>query len=284
MLTEQALTEQALTEPVLTDYDRTPEALTAQIDDYAVLSARYAARGDARRAALAVWAADLRTVQSLLWEGGLAAADDPAQQLLAVASAVETALTSREPTADPSVRRVVEDARRALSAVFDESVHHLLVARFVALDHLDGTPAPTSGEANQVVQDRLAGRTGEQLVSDLLTASTDSRTVARVLAEVGDDDEARRQSAAADLAGFEAYLVMASAASGDATLATAELRWDLAAMRSGRSGIGSDDVRLGPAPRPPLAVRDAMCAVVVPAEEDALLSVLDRAAPLRAAG
>lgn len=257
------------------DPDRIATVLAAQVDDYADLSRSYAARGDSRRAALAIWAADVRTVQCLLWEGGLASAADPAHELRAVAAAVETALTSREVPAGVSVRTVVENAREALAAAFDESVHALLSARFVTLDHLDRASAPDPGAANLAVSERLDGRSGEQLVGDLLTAVVDCRAVASVMAEVGDDEEARRQAALADLAAFEAYLVMVSAGSGDATLATTELRWDLAAAKAGRPGHAGEPEDLVS------ARRAVMRSVVAPAEEQALLSVLDHAAPGR---
>jgi hypothetical protein len=240
--------------------DRTRAVLAAQVDEYAELSARYAARGDSRRAALALWASDVRVVQSLL---------EPTDQPTV---AVDAALANREIAPALSVRDVVEHARRALLAAFDEPVRGQLADRMVGLDHLDDVPAPQPGAANQAVTDRLDGRGGEQLVSDLLLAASDCRAVARLMEQVGDDDEARRQTDTADLAAFEAYLVLASAASGDATLATTDLRWDLAATRGGRDDLGArgrhrstgfDDT-----------VREAIRAVMIPAEEEALLSVL----------
>ena len=61
--------------------------------------------------------------------------------------------------------------------------------------------------------------------------------------------------------------MLASAAAGDATLATADLRWDLAALKAD----GSD--------REPHRLREAMREVVVPAEEDALLELVDTPLP-----
>ncbi len=271
---------------MLTDLDhtRTRETLATQVDDYAELSDQYAASGDARRAALAIWASDVRAVQCVLWERGLVASDEPTERLQGVLQDVETALAGRGQAADVSARGIVEEARRALVTAFEESLHEELIAGFRSLDHLDDTAAPSAGGANLAVQVRLAGRTGEQLVSDLLLAAADCRAVARVMAEVGDVDEAHRQAAAADRAGFEAYLVLASAASGDATLATTELRWDLAAAKSGRSGSEWDDAPIGTVPWSVRAMRHAMCSVLVPAEEQALLSVFDDAAPVLAVG
>lgn len=241
-----------------TDHDRTREVLAAQAADYAELSRRHAARGESRRAALAVWAADVRALQCLLWES-----EQPEQQLAEVSRAVETALADRVDASGACVRDVVEEARRCLLAAFDASVSDQLRERFVGLDHLDDVPAPSPGSANQSVTDRLDGRGGEELVGDLLTAASDARAVAHVMAVAGDEEEVRRQSVSCDLAGFEAYLVLTSAASGDATLATTELRWDLAAVKAEGARSVAD-------------VRAAMRGSVVPAEERALMSVLDR--------
>lgn len=256
------------------DDDRMPAALAAQADDCAELSRGYAARGDSRRASLAAWAADLRTAQSLLWEQAVAAGSDPIVELWAVAGVVDTALTGRAIGSATSPRGLVEDARQALVETLDEPVRDLLADRLVSLDHLDGVPAPTPGAANVAVTERLGGRSGEQLVGDLLTAAGDCRVVGGVMAEVGDDDEAQRQAASADLAAFEAYLVMVSAGSGDATLATADLRWDLAAAKAARQDASELD-----GPGLVAAQRAAMRSAVVPAEEPSLLAVLDLAAP-----
>ena len=250
------------------DPELTRAALAAHVDDYAALARWYAERGDARRAVLATWSADVRALQHVLWDNGLGTAPDAEQALGQVAEAVVSAVGASDAGSSTGLREVVERARDALTSAFDTSVHETLRAAFVDLDHLDDLAAgPPAGEANRSVTDRLGGRSGEQLVGDLLATAHDARLVARVLDEVGDHDEAQRQQAAACLAAFEAYLVLASAASGDATLATADLRWDLAALKADGSDVE------------PHRLREAMREVVVPAEEDALLEVVDRPLP-----
>ncbi len=247
------------------DHDPVRESLAAQADDYAELSRIHAVRGDGRRAALAAWAADLRTVQVLVLESGA-----PVEDLLPVALAVETALAGLAARDAQSIRAVVEAARTQLVAVLEESVHGLVRDRLAPLEHLDAVAAPGPGAANGAVTTRLDGRGGEQLVGDLLTAAADCRAVAQVMAQVGDEDERQRQTDAADVAGFEAFLVLLSAATGDATLATTELRWDLAAVKSGRA--------------PAADKRDLLCSVLVPAEQEALAALLDLGHPGHAAG
>ena len=50
---------------------------------------------------------------------------------------------------------------------------------------------------------------------------------------------AARLSRQADAAAFEAYLVLAALRSGDDTLSTVDLRWDLVAEKSGRDRFAS---------------------------------------------
>ena len=171
---------------------------------------------------------------------------------------------------------------QALLALLDEPVRGQLADGLASLDHLDEVPAPGPGAANQAVTERLDGRSGEQLVSDLLLASADCRAVAQLMEQLGDVDEARRQTDAADLAGFEAYLVLASAAAGDATLATTELRWDLAATRGGSDELWAEGSRRSE--HFDSAVRETICAVIVPAEEQALLSVIGTAGSVPVVG
>src|SRR6187200_2070335 len=260
---------------MLTDLetDLTREFLVAEGHDLYALSQSYAAGGDARRAALAAWASDVRAVQSLLLEVGL---DDPANrrnQLLTVSEAVVTALADLDAGESRTVRAVVESARECLLTVLDDSARTTIRERLVALDHLDLAAAPAPGSADLAVNERLGGRGGEQLVGDLLTAAADCRAVARTLAMVGDEDEASRQSRSADLAAFEAYLILASAASGDATLAVTGLRWDLVlAKAAGSAGGGSPGSSV---------VRAAILAGALPAERPALDALLTMGQPRR---
>ncbi len=252
----------------------THRVLETQVEEYAALSRECAVRGDSRLAALSLWGADLRAVQALLWDSGISDLEDPTETLLAVGGAVDTALTARDTTAPGSVRTVLEGAREALLTAFDASVHDQLRSVFADADHLDEAAPPAPGEANRAVGDRLDGRGGEQLVADLLATAGDCRAVAEALSEAGDEDEARRQRVLADLAGFEAYLVLSSAAGGDATLVTTELRWALAAHRLA-----------GEAPELDAAtVREAVCSTTLPTEEPALRSLLDLERPGRGRG
>jgi hypothetical protein len=92
-----------------------------------------------------------------------------------------------------------------------------------------------------------------------------------------DEDEARRQDELADLAAIEAYLILTSAASGDVTLATTELRWDLAVRRVATAG----GARHAESASPSRAMREAVLVTAGPEEEPALTSLLMLGEPHR---
>lgn len=253
-----------------TDPDSMRATLARQAEDFALLSRWYADRRDTRGTVLATWAADVRAVQLVLWDAGLHSAPDVDGAIGTVGEAVVAAVTEGDLSSAVSLRGLVERGRQAMVSAFDATVHELVRDAFTDLDHLDALPRATAGATNRSIAARLDGRSGEQLVADLLATSADSRLVARVMAEVGDDDEARRQEAAAALAAFEAYLVLSSAASGDMSLATTDLRWDLAALLADAADLGDPD-----------RLRAVLRTVVAPAELSALHAVLDLSLPER---
>lgn len=205
--------------------------------DYAGLSRRYAARGDLRMAQLAAWAADVHTLEELLWENGLGQAPDPGAQLAAVGDSVAASieqLAHTLPAGPLTARAVLDAAREAMVTTFDESVHGLLADRLGDLEHLDHT-LPSAGEtAHERTVDRLDGRSPTELAAELRTASADCATMASLLGAEGERAAAARLARQADAAAFEAYLVMAAVRGGDRALATVDLRWDLVAERAER--------------------------------------------------
>jgi hypothetical protein len=243
------------------------EAVTPE--DYRDLSARHAADGDARRAALAAWAADLCRAVTAMTDLGVAP-EHQQRRLGDAAAAVESVLVGELATERVSVREIVAGAREALLRSLNPGLAAALEPVLDDLGHLDEVDPPAPGLANEAVLQRLGGRGGEELVGDLLGAAADCRAVAHVMGELGDAEEQRRQDVNAHLAGFEAYLVLSSAASGDATLATTDLRWDLAAQRIAANGD---------TPQDSASVRAAMAAVLAPAERPALDAVLDLGTP-----
>jgi hypothetical protein len=85
------------------------------------------------------------------------------------------------------------------------------------------------------------------------------------MARAGLPVDALAQARQADLASFEAYLVEAATAVGDDSLATVDLRWDIA--MSAVAGITDAPEALLDAVH---QVRDVLLAAVGPAEVDAL--------------
>ena len=199
--------------------------------DYEALSRGYAERGDLRMAQLAAWASDVHALEALLWENGLDQAPDPAAQLAAVGDSVAASveeLAGSLPAGPLTARAVVEAAREAMVATFDESVHGLLADRLGDLEHLDHTQP---GDVRSVVRtaDRLDGRSPAELAAELRTAAGDCTTMAALLDGGGEHAAAARLARQADAAAFEADLVLAALRGGDRTLATVDLRWELVA-------------------------------------------------------
>jgi hypothetical protein len=208
--------------------------------DYTTLSQQYAGRGDARMAGLAAWAADVHVLEELLWENGLGQAPDPAAQLAAVGESVAASLEQvRLPEGPLTVRTLLAAAREAMVTTFDESVHGLLFDRFADVEHLDHVAPDPEGSPAPRTADRLDGRTAEELAAELRTAAAECATMATLLGAGGEDGAAARLARQADAAAFEAYLVAAAVRSGDRTLATVDLRWDLVADQVDRERFAS---------------------------------------------
>jgi hypothetical protein len=195
---------------------------------YAVLSRSYAAAGEIRLAVLAIWAADVQMLESLLWENGLASAPDPQGQLRSVGEAVVDSLTTGLAASPATARSLVEDARTAMTATFDVSVHGLLAERFTALDHLDEAVLPSAALPEPVNATRLDGRSVTQLIADLRVAAADCIAVARVMSAAGRTQDAWHHVRLSDAAALEGYLLDAATKAGDTRLGSVDLRWDLA--------------------------------------------------------
>ena len=211
------------------------DSLVAETDDYHRVSVDAGARGDHRTAVLAAWAADVRALQSLLWESGLGEAPEPEAELRAVALAVGQGLGEFLAAAETTARArdLVELARSAMANAFDPSVHDLLFARFRSLEHLDVMDVVDVplGEHGPSGADRLDGGTPEQRLTALRMAAGDSLAAAHALAEAGHAEPADRQLWQAALASFEAFLIGLALRMGDHGLATVDLHWELAESR-----------------------------------------------------
>jgi hypothetical protein len=253
-------------------HDRLHAKVSSSIDVYAELSRTYAVNGDARLALLALWSADVLVLQSLLWENGLGSAPDPDAQLAAVGRAVDSSLraVSTEDDGANTVTSALQRARTALMSTFDASVHATLIDRFVSPEHLSGLPMPTGSAAQDSRLTRLGDRSTQELSEDLRVAAADCMAVSAWMAKAGLESDARAQARLADMASFEAYLVEAATAVGDVSLATVDLRWDIAAAAFDH---GTDVPScLAEAVQ---QLRDVLLRAVGPAEEDALRATFE---------
>jgi hypothetical protein len=248
--------------------------IAARIDDYAGLSHGRAAAGDAHGAVLAAWAADVHLLQSLLWERGPADTSAQAAQLAAVEDSVRRYAANPGPLF--GTRAIAVAARAALTEALDSSVHDRLVDRFLPLDHLDGLAHPKVGDTATVI--RLDNRTADELFLDLRITAADCMAVAREMVRSGRLTDALHQVWMADLAAFEAYLLVAASSVADLELTTVDLRWELARtllgelpQRRGQTAIA------GPADLEQAvdAVRERLVRSVGPAEVAALRAAFE---------
>jgi len=256
--------------------------LSRRAEAYAALARSYAVDGDILGAVLATWAADIHALEALLWENGLAAAPDPQDQLRVVAEAVMDSLSASPDGASPaSARDLVEHARDAMAAAFDASVHELLAERLMSLDHLDDLNEVEKdwdprrvGMAGRDTARRMDGRSVTELVADLRVTASDCMAVARVMSAAGRTLDAWHHVRLSDTATLEAYLLDAALRSGDARLATVDLRWDLAASVMAELPDDPDDLADAIA-----RARQRLAGVVGLAESDALLGQFEPVTP-----
>jgi hypothetical protein len=266
------MTSQPVALDHITAHDTLHSGVSATIDVYVDLSRTYAAQGEARLALLALWAADVLIVQSLLWESGLGSAPDPDAQLAAVGRAVDSSLRDDSAPVDPSgsVTSALQRARTALLSTFDASVHAMLTERFVSPGHLDGLSVAGEGAVLDARRSRLGDRSAQELSEDLRVTAADCMAVSAWMARSGLAADAMAQARMADLASFEAYLVEAAVAVGDTSLATVDLRWDIATAAVENiidlpAGL-SDSVQ---------HLREILLGAVGPAEGDALRATFE---------
>lgn len=256
-----------------------PEVLygdtTAKVRAYSELSRRAAMEGNALLALHFAWAADINTVQAIIWERVMIASPRPDQQFFSVASTVSRALTAYAANPQPAVdaREALLFARQGLAAAFDDSVLNLINERYINLDHLAGLPTPDALAGSRLAQARLNGSNIPELSKMRQQAATDSMAVALGMLQQGLQDEALGQAYQADLAAFEAYLLDAAQAVGDWDLVTVEMRWILACEEIAKIAVLPGDFA-GAVGR----IREALGRAVGPIETERLALCFERVA------
>ncbi|WP_148611661.1 hypothetical protein [Nocardioides rubriscoriae] len=218
----------------MTITSHTPEVLyadtTSRIASYRGLARRYAAEGNAFGAVSATWAADINTVQAIMWERVMIASPTPDQQFFDIATTVARALATYalHPPAATTAVEAVRAARDGLSAAFDPAAQSLMERRLSPLDHLEGLPAPTAAEVAEVARQRLGGATVAEASAERTLEARHYMATALELVREGRVDDALPHAWQADWATFEAYLLDAAAAVGDDSLISVDLRWAFA--------------------------------------------------------
>lgn len=264
-------------EPGNPEPDRKCAVLSCRAEAYVDLSRSYTADGEIRLAVLATWAADLQMLESLLWESGLASAPDPKVQLRNVAEAVVESLIAGLATPPATPRSLVEEARTAMTAAFDVSLHAPLAQRFAPLDHLDDLEFPKGELTGSGTSLRLDGRTVTELITDLRVTAADCIAVARAMSNAGRTQDAWHHVRLSDAAVFEAYLLDVALSSGDTRWASVDLRWDLASPVTAE--FPQDPKELG---RAVTECRERLASIVGLAEKDVLLAAFEQFASAQA--
>lgn len=203
---------------------------TAKKRAYSDLSHRCAAAGDSYRAVHAAWAADVNTVQAVMWERVMVASPNPDQQFAAIAETISTALVahaSRPPSAG-TAREAVENAREGLAAAFDPAAQRVIAEHYLNLDHLNGLPHPTAADAQRLLMARTHGDPVHVVATRKRSQARESMSAAMRLERDGDSDAAMQQAWQADWATFEAYLLDVSEQVGDRSLVMVDMRWAIA--------------------------------------------------------
>lgn len=213
---------------------QTPELLyaetTARSTACRAVAETRAAEGDVVASVAATWAADVATVQAVLWERVMLASPDPDQQLADIAAAVGRALGgfAQEPQHATTAADAVRAARRGLSGAFDDAARSLIERRLPVLGHLEELPAPTSAEVADVAAQRLGGSSLDEVVAERSAEARACMAEVRALVAEGRSEQALALAWQADWATLEAYLLDAARAVGDDTLLSVDLRWSLA--------------------------------------------------------
>lgn len=212
----------------------TPEVLYAETvakkRAYGDLSRTYAQAGNSFAAVHAAFAADVQTVQVVMWERVMVASPTPEEKFREIADTVAGALAAYAiaPTGASTARETVENARAALLRAFSGGAADMVAEHFFPLDHLDALAYPDPAVGAQTVHSRTGGEHPEVVARTRLRAAHDCMVMAVALNREGRLDEAMQQAWASDWATLEAYLLEAALRVGDYALMTVEMRWLLA--------------------------------------------------------
>ena len=212
---------QATPEVLFTDAQRRAHILRDR-------SVQYAVDGDAVRAVVAAFGADIATMQMAVWESVMVTSLAPQQRFFTLAQSLTAALARAVATGptQQDAAAVVGDARAALLDELDPPLRASVVDRIPPLDHLAGLPAPTSADYQRVREAILSGSSPDAFAELRRTQSEQERRVGDEADRGGDTAAAIEHDYRAVLLGLEGYLVGSAHAAGDESLLTVLLRWD----------------------------------------------------------
>lgn len=226
---------------------QTPEVLygdtAAKASAYDKLARDFAASGNSLAAIHAAWAADMHTVQEVVWERLMVASPNPEQQFFSVAHTVSKTLVEYVRTAEAveDARAVVLHARSGLSAAFDMPLRKLVEAKYPNLDYLADLPVPDADALAANASARLDGKSIDEVIEARKQVAADCMSVAASMYQEGRLNDAIQQAYQSDLVMFESYLLESAKAVGDTSLVLVDLRWGLACAAIARiPGLPTD--------------------------------------------
>lgn len=212
---------QATPEVLFTDAQRRARVLGER-------STQYAADGDAVRAVVAAFGADIATIQMATWESVMVTSLAPQQRFFTLAQSLTAALARAVATSGPHQdgAAVVADARAVLLDELDPPLRAAALDRMPSLDHLTGLTAPASADYLRVRDSILSGSTPDAFAELRRAQSEQERRASDAADASGDTAAAIEHDYRAVLLGVEGYLVGSAHAAGDESLLTVLLRWD----------------------------------------------------------
>ena len=191
---------------------------------------RRAGDGDSVGALADAWGADVSMLQAVMWERIIAAASAPQRQFFRVADAIVTGLRSPVGDADhpATLAACVTQARDRMVAAFDDELAREMARRWPDIAYLAAVPAVSDDEVAAYVDARLLGLRPQEFVRRRRDEAARAMLEAQTHRVRGETTEAIQAAYQGDFAGLDAYLVDSAVASGDQSLLTVTIRWDLA--------------------------------------------------------
>ncbi|MDO8732076.1 MAG: hypothetical protein Q7L55_05820 [Actinomycetota bacterium] len=196
---------------------------------YDLASRRQAAAGDAPRAVIFAWGADVSMLQASLFERIVIGQRAPARRYFAASEIAINALAAAHVgyEADRSSAEVLLNAREKMVGALSGEVAQVLVSRVTGLSYLSDVPHPSEEAMLQCTTELLRGLSAPDFVLRRREEANECMLSALRAQAAGESHLAIELAYESDFQSLEAYLVESAVATRDARLWTVVLRWEL---------------------------------------------------------